>query len=818
MDDQSPDMTDILEDDLDRALPVEVLGVPSRVATLVNSPTTDTLDSVALEPSPTDEDECEEKTDGINDAESDQQGPITFNTSNDTSPTSETLSNEQQITDITDTFSQVEVGNQETANQPQPSLSSYFDSPFGDTDATDFFDSISGPPESPGLQTVHQSDIIQADTSGLQALTESQFDSLTGGDQGSEMEQSDLQVSQLEDPEVDLVQEAAHSDTQPIHREPESIPFEGETLLAPRELQGSSEDLLSKSGFESFTAQGEETLGPCGDGGEMMKASNQESSLKTAEQSMLFPGYQQAHQTPSVGTTPTQLSPLSTPVHQTATSAPPLQQSPGAYSYSQPPGLDRQTSVPSAPPSPFRQFDGPATTTPSAFSTFTDGADDPFTSSLSTSDADRRYDAWLPSDATRHILVTMATSAPGSYVPPAEHLSCPRVMSSEPQGDPVRDLVYRYMGEQESVKRKVLTSLSVPQDFAGLEHLISAGCLRAAVDLTGKMLADAGQGEATGGEPTQQSQYTLQLWFCRLSLLVRLRLYDVADTELRGFQTLDTPDLYYEFYPHLYPGRRGSMVPFGMRLLHAELPSFLGRNQEALDKLYYVLAVINRMLCNLDTGLAEDGSVWEMSADSRNKSMELWRQREVQTLYKIAGVMVFVKDYEAALSVYESLEEKVKDNMESLRSGIGRIYLQMGNVPDALTIFKQLEAESEKGDNTTSCRNSVNRGLAAMCQNNFSEAYGHFKLAVQLEPLNTCAVNNMAVCSLYLGRLKDALNTLESLVHRDPANNLHEGILFNLCTLYELESSRALHKKQTMLDLVSRHKGDGFPIVCLKMT
>lgn len=76
----------------------------------------------------------------------------------------------------------------------------------------------------------------------------------------------------------------------------------------------------------------------------------------------------------------------------------------------------------------------------------------------------------------------------------------------------------------------------------------------------------------------------------------------------------------------------------------------------------------------------------------------------------------------------------------------------------------------------------------------------------------------MAVCSLYLGRLKDALNTLESLVHRDPANNLHEGILFNLCTLYELESSRALHKKQTMLDLVSRHKGDGFPIVCLKMT
>ena len=75
----------------------------------------------------------------------------------------------------------------------------------------------------------------------------------------------------------------------------------------------------------------------------------------------------------------------------------------------------------------------------------------------------------------------------------------------------------------------------------------------------------------------------------------------------------------------------------------------------------------------------------------------------------------------------------------------------------------------------------------------------------------------MAVCSLYLGKLMDALKSLEVLVHEDPGRNLHEGVLFNLCTLYELESSRALHKKQALLDLVSRHKGDGFPVACLKM-
>ena len=75
----------------------------------------------------------------------------------------------------------------------------------------------------------------------------------------------------------------------------------------------------------------------------------------------------------------------------------------------------------------------------------------------------------------------------------------------------------------------------------------------------------------------------------------------------------------------------------------------------------------------------------------------------------------------------------------------------------------------------------------------------------------------MAVCSLYLGRLKDALQTLETLVYDDPQRHLQEGILLNLCTLYELESSRALEKKQNLLNLVNIHKGNGFNVACLKM-
>lgn len=75
----------------------------------------------------------------------------------------------------------------------------------------------------------------------------------------------------------------------------------------------------------------------------------------------------------------------------------------------------------------------------------------------------------------------------------------------------------------------------------------------------------------------------------------------------------------------------------------------------------------------------------------------------------------------------------------------------------------------------------------------------------------------MAVCALYMGKLKEAIDTLETLVTTDPQKYLHEGLLFNLCTLYELESSHAMQKKQSLLSLVSQHKNNGFNVACLKM-
>jgi len=53
------------------------------------------------------------------------------------------------------------------------------------------------------------------------------------------------------------------------------------------------------------------------------------------------------------------------------------------------------------------------------------------------------------------------------------------------------------------------------------------------------------------------TEYSLKVWTCRFSLLARLGMYSSANMEMELFGNLDTPDLYYEYYPEMYRGRKG---------------------------------------------------------------------------------------------------------------------------------------------------------------------------------------------------------------------------------------------------------------------
>lgn len=446
------------------------------------------------------------------------------------------------------------------------------------------------------------------------------------------------------------------------------------------------------------------------------------------------------------------------------------------------------------------------------------GSDDPFATALSMSEMDRRNDAWLPSQATREVLMSVATQQYGTVFIDKDNLTMPGLKFDNIQGDAVKDLMLRFLGEKAAAKRQVLNASSVEQSFVGLKQLISCRNWRAAVDLCGRLLTAHGQGYGKSGLPTNHTTDSLQLWFVRLALLVKLGLFQNAEMEFEPFGNLDQPDLYYEYYPHVYPGRRGSMVPFSMRILHAELQQYLGNPQESLDRLHRVKTVCSKILANLEQGLAEDGGLSSVTQESRQASVQLWRSRLGRVLYSVANCLLLMKDYVLAVDAYLTVIKYYPEQEPQLLSGIGRILLQIGDIKTAEKYFQDVEKVTQKLDGLQGkIMVLMNRAFLYLGQNNFAEAHKFFTEILRMDPTNAVANNNAAVCLLYLGKLKDSLRQLEAMVQQDPRHYLHESVLFNLTTMYELESSRSMQKKQSLLEAVASKEGDSFNTQCLKL-
>ncbi|XP_049758934.1 trafficking protein particle complex subunit 12 isoform X2 [Elephas maximus indicus] len=471
---------------------------------------------------------------------------------------------------------------------------------------------------------------------------------------------------------------------------------------------------------------------------------------------------------PNAGSSvPEKLSSLTTPAGD---------KSPNSAEPSSSPGIDRSESAISTASLEISQSPKPFSQIQAVFA----GSDDPFATALNMSEMDRRNDAWLPSEATRNVLISVATQQYSTVFIDKENLTMPGLKFDNIQGDAVKDLMLRFLGEQAAAKRQVLNANSVEQSFVGLKQLI--------------------------------------LWFVRLALLVKLGLFQNAEMEFEPFGSLDQPDLYYEYYPHVYPGRRGSMVPFSMRILHAELQQYLGNPQESLDRLHRMKTICSKILTNLEQGLAEDGSMSNITQENRQASVQLWRSRLGRVLYSMANCLLMMKDYVLAVDAYHAVIKCYPEQEPQLLSGIGRIFLQIGDIKTAEKYFQDVEKLTQKLDGLQGkIMVLMNRAFLYLGQNNFAEAHRFFTEILRIEPTNAVANNNAAVCLLYLGKLKDSLRQLEAMVQQDPKHYLHESVLFNLTTMYELESSRSTQKKQSLLEAVAVREGDGFNTQCLKL-
>ncbi|XP_013200035.2 trafficking protein particle complex subunit 12 [Amyelois transitella] len=437
-------------------------------------------------------------------------------------------------------------------------------------------------------------------------------------------------------------------------------------------------------------------------------------------------------------------------------------------------------------------------------------------------EADRRRDAWIPNEEAKKTLMKAQSSPKGSFFPEREVLTMPGLVLEEELPDALQEIAVKYLGVSSAGSRGVVRAEHVSRDEAGLRELLRTGYLRAAVNLTGVLLGAAAQGVGRINRPSKHSPRTFQLWLTRFAVMLRIRLHEPLLKEAEPFGDFGKPDTFYQFYPDTYENRVGSMVPFSLRLLVAELPAHVGRPEHARERLYAMLDVIQTMLSNLREGKTEDGTGIITSEQDKTESIRLWTGRETRVQHSIVNCAIALKDYRQAAEILTSLERRAAcaGRKRALCSALCRVWLLAGHVRRAQASAGAACEHRQHLCPTPDVRELVDAALLELARGRLPEAYAHFLRAADQEPTNIMVANNLSVCLLYMGRLKEAIAVLQKAIHSDPERGLNESLLINLCTLYELESSKTNEKKLNLLSMLCKHKSDTIPNVleCLKLS
>ncbi|XP_045505489.1 trafficking protein particle complex subunit 12 isoform X2 [Colias croceus] len=429
-------------------------------------------------------------------------------------------------------------------------------------------------------------------------------------------------------------------------------------------------------------------------------------------------------------------------------------------------------------------------------------------------EADRRRDAWIPNEEAKKTLLKAQSSPKGSFFPEREVLTMPGIVLEEELADALQEVAVKYLGVSSAGSRGVVRADHVSRDEAGLRELLRTGYLRAAVNLTATLITAAGQGPGRMHRPTKHTPRSLQLWLTRFAVMLRIRLHEPLLKEAEPFGDFSKPDMFYQFYPDLYENRSGSLVPFSLRLLVAELPGHVGKSEEAMDRLYIMLDVIQKMLANLNDNKTEDGSE-TITEEDKIESIRLWSGRRVRVMHSIVNCAIALKDYRLATNTLVTLQRQATSAQQqrAITSALCRLHLLAGNVEAAVTHLNEARVTRLHICPTPDVREYVDMGLIDIAQGKYQEAYNNFARAADQEPTNIMVANNIAVCLLYMGKLKEAITVLQKAIQSDPERALSESLLVNLCTLHELQSANTGDKKLALLRLLCQHKSDTIPNV-----
>ncbi|KAL3524742.1 hypothetical protein ACH5RR_013114 [Cinchona calisaya] len=306
---------------------------------------------------------------------------------------------------------------------------------------------------------------------------------------------------------------------------------------------------------------------------------------------------------------------------------------------------------------------------------------------------------------------------------------------------------------------------------------------------------------------TKPHEHLIYLTFNLLSL-IKLRRFNDAHTELESHleddddHPLNSPQYRYETYPHHYPNQQGSMAPFALRWLHAHLPSTIDKKQQSLDRFYTLLDLVR-----------------ENRRTADGKSGNLWQKREVFVVNTIVSYHLSVKEFKVCVDLMRGLvNEKGFDVDAIMLSKFGYVQMQYGDLEGAKRTFREVEKMVGSGNENVGLRNLVSRNKALMylVGKDYVSAVREYEECIERDGLDAVAINNKALCLMYLRDLSDSIKVLENALERVPTVALNETLVVNLCSMYELAYVNHPDVKKTLSNWIARVAPDDFDSSCTR--
>nr|GEU35080.1 trafficking protein particle complex subunit 12-like [Tanacetum cinerariifolium] len=299
-------------------------------------------------------------------------------------------------------------------------------------------------------------------------------------------------------------------------------------------------------------------------------------------------------------------------------------------------------------------------------------------------------------------------------------------------------------------------------------------------------------------------EHLVYLTFNTLGLM-KLRRFSDAVKEIDTLEDgIDNVIYSYQNYPQHYPGRVGSMAPFALRWLYAELPSRVGDRQESVDRFYMLLDYVREKMSKSGLG-----------------SGDVWRKREGLVINSIISHHLSHKEFGVCLELIKDLMKRDESAVGRavLMSQLGYIQMQLGDLEGAKASFNVVEGIVNEEKMQVEMKNLVNRNKALMFMvgKDYVSAVREYQECIDRDATDVVAINNKGLCLMYLRDLADGIKVLEKALESVPTAALNETLVVNLCSMYELAYVNHTDTKKTLSNWIARVAPDDFDSSCTRV-